>query len=81
MCNLFKKKEETKPDWITQSRKEVAKAEIVGAETHLAVLAYYEDHPELVASYEPWWGSVEHNEYWALKHQEAAWYTEHPETH
>lgn len=79
ICNWFKKKEEGKPDWVTQSREKVADEEERAAETHIAVLAFYDDNPELEASYSQWWGDREWQEHWAQTHQEAAWYIRHSE--
>lgn len=76
MC--FWKKKEEKPDWVTQTREQVADEEERAAETHLGVLAYYDDHPGLEESYSQWWGDREWNEHWAQKHQEAAWYIRNP---
>uniref|UniRef100_A0A6M3MAX8 Uncharacterized protein n=1 Tax=viral metagenome TaxID=1070528 RepID=A0A6M3MAX8_9ZZZZ len=42
MC-LFKKKPEVKPDWITQSREEVARAEEYAASIHYAVMIALEE--------------------------------------
>ena len=44
LSNLFKEKEEPKPDWVTQSREEVAIEEEIAAGTHYSILVYYEEH-------------------------------------
>lgn len=76
MCWFRKKKEEPKPDWVTQSRKEVAEAQLYAASTHYSVMVALEEGNITPEN----WGDYEWNEYWWKKHQEAAWYTEHLES-
>ena len=74
MC-FFKKKIEPKPDWITQSREEVAEAELEAASIHYTYMMLLEEgNTEYLDM-----GTAEKHEYWWIKHQEAAWYTTHPE--
>ena len=65
------------PDWITQTREEVASEEEIAAGIHYAVLVYYEEHPEERDSLVPIYGDEEWNQFWYQKHSEAAWYTTH----
>ncbi|GAI19366.1 unnamed protein product [marine sediment metagenome] len=77
MCfGPFKKKTEEKPDWITQSRAEVAQDERDAAAIHYTYMQLIEDGtwPEDSIA-----GGYDHHEYWWIKHLEAAWYTENPE--
>ena len=73
MC-LFKKKEEQKPEWVTQSREEVADEELYAASIHYAWMIAIEEGG--MASFEiAIGGDYAHHEHWWIKHQEAAWYT------
>ena len=62
---------EEKPDWVTQSREEVALEEEEAASIHYTYMILIEDgdYPDNTAL-----GSYEHHKYWWIKHQEAAWY-------
>lgn len=73
LSELFKKKEEPRPDWVVQSREEVAEAELEAASTHYAWMIAIEEErmtPEEIAI----GGNYERHEYWYQKHMEAAWY-------
>ena len=77
MC-FWKKKEEPKPDWVTQSREQVAVEEEYAAGIHYAWMIAIEEGSmtdEQIAV----GGNYEHHEHWWRKHQEAAFYTRHPE--
>lgn len=76
LSDLFKK-QEMKPDWITQSREEVAEAERDAAATHYAWLIALEEGRMTVQEITIG-GGIEHHTYWYQKHIEAAWYTENP---
>jgi len=72
MC-WFKKK--PKPDWVTQTREQVAQEEELAAGLHLSLIEYLKETPDA----SPGYGTTEWNEYWAQKHQEASFYILHPE--
>jgi len=76
MC-FWKKKQEAKPDWITQTREEVAQAERDAAATHYTWMTLIENGT-LPPGYEDIGGDYAHHEDWWKKHMEAAWYTENP---
>lgn len=86
MC-FFKKKPEQpiepippeppkeKPDWVTQTREEVALEEEEAASIHYTYMELIAagDYPNDTAA-----GSYDHHEYWWTKHQEAVWYIRNP---
>jgi hypothetical protein len=60
------------PNWITQSRDEVAEAELEAASIHLTYMSLVTENPE---QYPPSvYGDYNWHEYWWRKHQEAAWF-------
>ena len=73
MC--FRRKKESKPDWVTQSREEVAVAEEEAASTHYTYMMLIEDGTWPAESDV---GNYAHHEYWWTKHMEAVWYTRNP---
>jgi len=61
------------PDWITQSREEVADAELEAASIHYTYMSLVTENP---TQYPPnVYGDYAWHERWWKKHQEAAWYT------
>jgi len=73
MCWWLFKKQEEKPEWVTQSREQVARAEEEAASIHYTWMILIEDGT-LPSGYEDIGGDYEHHKYWWTKHQEAAWY-------
>ena len=63
-----------KPEWVTQTERETAKAEIEAAETHYAWMRAIEDGQMTQAQIELG-GDFAHHSYWYTKHLEAAYYT------
>lgn len=61
------------PSWITQTRDEVADAELEAASIHYTWMTMIEDRT-LPDGYEQVGGDYAHHEYWWRKHQEAAWF-------
>jgi len=60
------------PSWITQSRDEVAEAELDAASIHLTYMHLVVEQPD---EYPPSvYGDYDWHEYWLKKHQEAAWF-------
>jgi len=81
MCKLsdwLRGKPQEKPDWVTQTRAEVAQAERDAAAIHYTWMTLIEDGT-LPPGYEEIGGDYKHHEYWWIKHLEAAWYTENSE--
>ena len=66
---------EQKPDWMTQSREQVALEEEEAASIHYTYMELIADgsYPNDTAA-----GDYAHHEYWWTKHQEAAWYIRNP---
>lgn len=72
MCfisKLFKKGEE-KPDWVTQSREEVAEEEIYAASIHYTYMQFLEEGDMTYIDMGDW----DWHDHWYRKHMEAAWY-------
>lgn len=67
------------PDWITQTREEVADEEERAAGIHYSLLVYYEEHPEERDELVPIYGDEEWNWHWYQKHSEAAYFIRNPE--
>jgi len=64
----------TVPSWVTQTKEEVADAELVAASIHYAWMVAIEEgrmtKEEIAIG-----GDYTHHEYWYRKHTEAAWFT------
>ena len=61
------------PDWITQTRDEVADAELDAAAIHYTWMELISDGQISVAE-QKIGGDYQHHEYWWKKHTEAAWF-------
>lgn len=61
---------EQKPDWVTQSREEVAEEELYAASIHLTYIELLKTDPAWAI-----YGDTAWHERWLTKHTEAAWYT------
>jgi len=82
---LFKKKQNPepieKPDWVTQTREEVAQEEDYAAGIHYSIIVLIEE-AETEAEKETLrarYGDEAWQDHWFKKHSESAWYIRNPE--